>query len=144
MDFNLTAWYVSPQAFLDSAGDEGVLYVAMGTLATLGVAIARPTVPWSDFFRVSQMSQPWHYTPFTIGCGGTLRPLGYCTGLKERQAMAASFAALPVRVLWRLAPSEVPDDAALAELGAGNNTKVMSALLALQMAHLFSGPPLLV
>lgn len=45
--------------------------------------------------------------------------------------MAASFAALSVKVLWRLAPSEVPDEAALAELGLGNNTKVMSASLAL-------------
>ena len=34
----LRAWHVSLQAFLDSAGEEGVLYVAMGTLATLGVA----------------------------------------------------------------------------------------------------------
>ena len=39
--------------------------------------------------------------------------------------MAAAFAALPVKVLWRLAPSEVPDEAALAELGIGSNTKVL-------------------
>lgn len=38
--------------------------------------------------------------------------------------MAASFAVLPAKVLWRLAASEVPDEAAIAELGIGNNTKV--------------------
>ena len=38
--------------------------------------------------------------------------------------MAASFAALPAKVLWRLASSEVPDEAAVVELGIGNNTKV--------------------
>ncbi len=46
-------------------------------------------------------------------------------GLAERQAMASAFAAMPAKVLWRLSPSEVPDDAALAELGLGNNTKVL-------------------
>lgn len=45
-------------------------------------------------------------------------------GLTERKAMAAAFARLPVRVLWRLSDSEVPDQAALAELNVGNNTKV--------------------
>ncbi len=38
--------------------------------------------------------------------------------------MAASFATLPAKVLWRLALSEVPDEAAIAELGIGKNTKV--------------------
>ena len=46
-------------------------------------------------------------------------------GLPERQAMASAFAAMPAKVLWRLSPSEVPDEAALAELGIGNNTKVL-------------------
>ena len=45
-------------------------------------------------------------------------------GVRERKAMAASFAALPAKVLWRLALSEVPDEAAIAELGIGKNTKV--------------------
>ena len=40
--------------------------------------------------------------------------------------MAAAFAELPVRVLWRLSKSEVPDEAAVAELRAGKNTKVQS------------------
>ena len=47
-----------------------------------------------------------------------------CTGVRERKAMAASFATLPAKVLWRLALSEVPDEAAIAELGIGSNTKV--------------------
>ena len=38
--------------------------------------------------------------------------------------MAAAFSRLPVKVLWRLLPSEVPDAAALARLGLGNNTRV--------------------
>jgi len=56
-------------------------------------------------------------------------------GVRERQAMAAAFAALPVKVLWRLAQSEVPDEAALAELGIGSNTKV---LLQNKACHLFA------
>ncbi len=38
--------------------------------------------------------------------------------------MAAAFAKLPVRVLWRLSKSEVPDESAIAELNLGINTKV--------------------
>ena len=41
--------------------------------------------------------------------------------------MAAVFSRLPVKVLWRLLPSEIPDAAALAQLGLGNNTKVEEA-----------------
>ena len=40
--------------------------------------------------------------------------------------MAATFAKLPVRVLWKLSKGEVPDEAALAELNLGPNTKVGS------------------
>ena len=43
--------------------------------------------------------------------------------------MAAAFARLPARVLWRLSHSEVPDEAALAELQLGNNTKVCLIVL---------------
>ena len=38
--------------------------------------------------------------------------------------MAKAFARLPLRVLWRLSGSEVPDQAALDDLHLGNNTKV--------------------
>ena len=38
--------------------------------------------------------------------------------------MAAAFAQLPGRVLWRLSKSEVPDESAIAELNLGINTKV--------------------
>ena len=37
--------------------------------------------------------------------------------------MAATFARLPCKVLWRLTLEEVPDEAAMAQLGLGNNTK---------------------
>ena len=129
MDFPLRAWHGSLQAFVDSAGEEGVLYVAMGTLATLGVQLPDKNSKWFKFCCVIQVFR--HDASFTIQCECALEPLKHCAGLKERQAMAASFAALPVKVLWRLAPSEVPDEAALAKLGPGNNTKVMSASLAL-------------
>ena len=43
--------------------------------------------------------------------------------------MAAAFAQLPARVLWRLSNAEVPDEAALAELRLGNNTKVGLCLI---------------
>ena len=51
--------------------------------------------------------------------------VGDSAGLVERQAMASAFAAMPAKVLWRLSPSEVPDKTSLAELGIGNNTKVL-------------------
>lgn len=38
--------------------------------------------------------------------------------------MAAAFAQLPARVLWRLSKSEVSDQSAIAALNLGNNTKV--------------------
>lgn len=72
------------EAFMEGAGHNGVLLVAMGTVATLG--------------------------------------------LKERQAMAAAFAQLPVHVLWRLSKSEVPDRDAIAVLNLGSNTKVVTWL----------------
>ena len=51
--------------------------------------------------------------------------------------MAAAFARLPCKVLWRLTPKEVPDQAALAQLRLGNNTKA-SAALATQIAMIDS------
>ena len=41
--------------------------------------------------------------------------------------MAAAFAALPCKVLWRLTPKEVPNAAAIAALGLGNNTQVLAS-----------------
>ena len=38
--------------------------------------------------------------------------------------MAASFAKLPCKVLWRLTSSEVPDESASTPLRLGSNTKV--------------------
>ena len=43
---------------------------------------------------------------------------------QQLRGMAAAFAALPCKVLWRLTPKEVPDESAIAALGLGNNTKV--------------------
>ena len=37
--------------------------------------------------------------------------------------MAAAFAKLPCKVLWRLTPKEVPDQAAIAALNLGANTQ---------------------
>ena len=42
--------------------------------------------------------------------------------------MAAVFAELPVKVLWQVWRSEVPDEAALAQLKIGANTEVGLAL----------------
>ena len=41
--------------------------------------------------------------------------------------MAAAFATLPCKVLWRLTPKEVPDEAAIASLGLGSNTQVLAS-----------------
>lgn len=49
-------------------------------------------------------------------------------GLQERKEMAAAFAKLPLKVLWKLSKSEVPDEAALADLKIGSNTKVQMLL----------------
>ena len=43
--------------------------------------------------------------------------------------MAAAFATLPCKVLWRLTPKEVPDASAIAELKLSNNTKVGMPLI---------------
>ena len=37
--------------------------------------------------------------------------------------MAAAFATLPCKVLWRLTPKEAPDQAAIAALKLGTNTQ---------------------
>ena len=47
-----------------------------------------------------------------------------CADQDELSSMAAAFAALPCKVLWRLTRKEVPDEAALAALKLGNNTQV--------------------
>ncbi len=47
--------------------------------------------------------------------------------------MAAAFAKLPVRVLWRLSKAEIPDQSAIAKLHLGNNTKVRSLLIIMLM-----------
>ena len=45
--------------------------------------------------------------------------------------MAAAFATLPCKVLWRLTPKEIPDASAIAELKLSNNTKVGMPLISL-------------
>ena len=61
-----------------------------------------------------------------------------CAGLEERRAMAAAFAKLPVRVLWRLSKSELPDDNAITDLHLSDNTK--ASLLTAYPDLLFSTP----
>ena len=51
--------------------------------------------------------------------------------------MAAAFAELPVHVLWRLSAKEVPDEAALAALSLGNNTKVAPPMRCCMHAALY-------
>lgn len=116
------------------AGERGVLYAAMGTVATLGkhtqaeltdgvVILLQLLI--ACVHAVASI-QEWA----TSGNVGRVEglPLGVLcwAGLKERQAMAAAFAALPARVLWRLSKSEVPDENALTALSLGNNTKARS------------------
>ncbi len=45
---------------------------------------------------------------------------------QQLKGMAAAFAALPSKVLWRLTAKEVPDGAAMAALELGNNTQVLA------------------
>lgn len=45
-------------------------------------------------------------------------------GQEELASMAAAFATLPCKVLWRLTPREAPDAAAVPALNLGNNTRV--------------------
>lgn len=52
--------------------------------------------------------------------------------------MAAAFAKLPVRVLWRLSKSELPDDNAITDLHLSDNTK--ASLLTAYPDLLFSTP----
>lgn len=47
-----------------------------------------------------------------------------CADKGQLMGMAAAFASLPCKVLWRLTPKEIPDAAAVDELQLGNNTKV--------------------
>ena len=47
-----------------------------------------------------------------------------CTGSEQRLLMAEALAKLPVTVLWRLSPKEIPDSAAVEALHLGNNTRV--------------------
>ena len=50
--------------------------------------------------------------------------LVHCAGKEQMLHMAEALAKLPARVLWRLTPKEVPDQAAIEALRLGNNTKV--------------------
>ena len=50
--------------------------------------------------------------------------VGIRADLTTRQAMAAAFGTMPVKVIWQLPESDLPDQAALRQLGTGNNTKV--------------------
>lgn len=51
-------------------------------------------------------------------------------------SMAAAFASLPCKVLWRLTAKEMPDQAAIAALNLANNTRVSLCLpLRILSAH---------
>ena len=55
-----------------------------------------------------------------VSHGGCVR----CAAREQMLLMAAALSKLPVRVLWRLTPKEIPDKAAVEALNLGNNTKV--------------------
>ena len=74
-------------------------------------------------------------------------------GKEQRMLMAADFGKLPCKVLWRLSDKEIPDEAAIAELGLADNTKVilvlgcpsrpaLQAIAADLSRHRFVGPQL--
>lgn len=50
--------------------------------------------------------------------------VSHCAGKEQMLLMAEALAKLPVKVLWRLSPQEIPDRAAIDALRLGNNTKV--------------------
>jgi hypothetical protein len=52
--------------------------------------------------------------------------------------MAAAFAKLPMRVLWRLSKSELPDDNAITDLHLSDNTK--ASVLTLRIFIWLSAP----
>ena len=49
--------------------------------------------------------------------------------------MAAAFATLPCKVLWRLTPKEMPDQAAIAALKLGANTQAGRPLLPVPLSE---------
>lgn len=60
-----------------------------------------------------------------------LTQIGARADQQQLKGMAAAFAALPSKVLWRLTAKEVPDEAAMAALELGNNTQVPASILLL-------------
>ena len=112
------------------AGDQGVLVVATGTVATLGKR--EQSAGRSACLPACHACMALCMHPATVHSGTAAA----VPGLAERKAMAAAFAQLPARVLWRLSNAEVPDDAALAELRLGNNTKAGPVRLASQWLYL--------
>jgi hypothetical protein len=105
---------------MESAGEQGVLLASLGTIAELGERTLQDL-----------------WLAHACGCGTCFHGLHtlfhasvLCAVPESHQtaAMAAVFASLPCKVLWRLTPREVPDQAAIARLGLGNNTKVHTRL----------------
>lgn len=129
---------------MDGSGERGVLFVAMGTVATLGmwssclknrlqVLLASCcTAGTQNSLSIAVATSCWYAM-----CGVPVDMCGAAAGLEERQAMAAAFAELPVRVLWRLSKTEVPDQTAVDGLHLGNNTKART----LTSIALLSPPP---
>ena len=141
---------VCAQDFMQSSGEGGVLLVSLGTIAELGGGQCSPTHLLRMNKRLKLTGKRlkcWCYTKWTstklsrlnvsllyfLGIVRALEkgicwcsPLRFrtcCADVEQIGAMADAFAALPCKVLWRLAPKEVQDAAALLHQHLGNNTK---------------------
>ena len=112
------------------AADNGVLLVSAGTIAQLGEpALSVPKqslVHVRNFAQVlspSQLHVSLCLTGIWLTHRDSVRHLLSCdAGHNQVVQMAAAFAKLPCKVLWRLTSSEIPD--ASAPFRLGRNTKV--------------------
>ena len=133
------------QAFLEGAGRQGVLLASLGTIAELGepqsvcsLSDYHHEIPLHYNYMHASVLTTWAMRPWKCRFSGAhVSPscdTAILTAGPERisvhadrdqlASMAAAFARLPCKVLWRLTAKEVPDQAAIAALNLANNTKV--------------------
>ena len=133
------------QAFLEGAGKQGVLLASLGTIAELGepqsvcsLSDYHLEIPLHYNYMHASLLTMWAMPPMKCRFrGADISPscdTAILTAGSERvsahadrdqlASMAAAFARLPCKVLWRLTAKEVPDQAAMAALNLANNTKV--------------------
>lgn len=133
------------QAFLEGAGKQGVLLSSLGTIAELGelhsvcsLSDYHHQIPLHYNYLHASVLTTWAMRPWKCRFSGAhVSPscdTAILTAGSERisvhadryqlASMAAAFARLPCKVLWRLTAKEVPDQAAIVALNLANNTKV--------------------